>query len=108
MSYYDLNDENIPFHENVDLEIFEKAKQILNNLSENGYINIGKVETGKKYYGYNVIKFRVKQDQFCTEIKNKFIEKGFVIRKEPGSMSFKDLEIVLDKTGKSIEKCFNI
>ena len=52
MSYYNLNDENIPFNEAVDLEIFKKAKKILNNLDKNGYINIGKVDTGKEFNGY--------------------------------------------------------
>ena len=108
MSYYNLNDKNIPFHENVDLKIFNKAKKILNNLSENGYIRIGKVDTGKVFYGYNVIKFYVKQDQYYHSIKEQFEKKGFIIRKEPGTISYRNLEIVLDKTGDSIEDCFNV
>lgn len=108
MSEYNLNDENIPFHKNVDLEIFQKAKKILNNLAKNGYIKRGKVETGKVYYGYNTINFYVKHDDYYKSIVDNFKKNGFVVRTEPGSISYRRLQVMLDKTGCSIEDCFNI
>lgn len=108
MSEYDLNEANIPFHENVDMDIFEKARKILNNLAENGYIKRGKVETGKVYYGYNTINFYVKHDDYYKPIVDNFKKRGFVVRNEPGTISYRKLQIMLDKTGDSIEECFEI
>ena len=108
MSDFSLNDKEIPFNVNVDMNIFNNAKKILNNLHENGYVSLGRVETGKVFNGYNVINFYIKQDQYFKPIMDRFKEHGFIVRKKPGSISYLNQQIVLDKTGCSIDECFSI
>ena len=81
MGSYKLNDDNIPFNERVDIEIFNKTKKILNNLNDNGYINVSIVDTGKVFYGYNVIKFYVKQEDYYKLIIDNFRKMGFYCEK---------------------------